>query len=110
MECWPQVMVNLAKLNPALHGALAGSACYIKGDLALIDAPNGLFLDFIRKNDYAKETLRQAIQQETGKRYRLGPYKRQTQNSDRRQDPLDLFAAKAAQSGVKVTITGEDRQ
>ena len=107
MECWPQVMVNLAKINPALHGALAGSLCYIKGDLALIDAPNGLFLDFIRKNDYAKETLRQAIQQETGRRYRLGPYRRQTQNSESRQDPLDLFAAKAAQSGVKVTISGE---
>ena len=110
MECWPQVMVNLSKINPALHGALAGSLCYIKGDLALIDAPNGLFLDFIRNNDYAKETLRQAIQQETGRRYRLGPYKRQTQTGAKRQDPLEIFAAQAAQSGVKVTISGEGGQ
>ncbi|MFA9382014.1 MAG: hypothetical protein ACERKO_13245, partial [Acetanaerobacterium sp.] len=73
---WDNVLERLSKANPALHGTLVGSAAYIKGDLLLIDAQDTMFTEMMRKNEYTKKSLREAIRLETGKLYRLGPVKR----------------------------------
>ncbi len=75
---WDNVLERLAKSNPALHGTLANSLAYIIGDLVLIDARDTMFAEMMRKNEYTKMSLREAIRLETGKVYRLGPVKKNT--------------------------------
>ncbi len=81
-ELWGKILDELAKINPALRAALTNSAAYVKDDIILIDSPDELFLRLIRENEYAKESLREAVKAQTGKRYRLGPYRRETKKSD----------------------------
>ncbi len=73
---WDSVLERLSKTNPALHGTLVNSTAYIVGDLVLIDAKDSMFAEMMRKNEYTKMSLREAIRLETGKVYRLGPVKK----------------------------------
>lgn len=74
---WEDVLEALSVSNPALRGALNGSRAYQKGtDLMLIDGSNAFIL-LIKNSETAKESLREALRAVTGKKFRLGPYKRQ---------------------------------
>ncbi|SDN03597.1 DNA polymerase III subunit gamma/tau [Acetanaerobacterium elongatum] len=79
LKCWNDVLEHLATVNPALHGTMVNSTAYVKGDLILIDAPDSMFTEMMRKNDYTKQSLRDAIMLKTGKIYRLGPVKKNTE-------------------------------
>ncbi|WP_040196830.1 DNA polymerase III subunit gamma/tau [Candidatus Soleaferrea massiliensis] len=104
LSSWPEIMEALYKINPALHGALHGSCAYLQGDLVLIDAPDMLFLQLIRQSNYAKDTLRQAIQQQTGKTYRLGPYRREAKAEAVKLDPLEKLVHTAQEMGIDTTV------
>ena len=96
---WSEVLATLAKTNPALAGALTGSTAYCTGDLMLIDG-SAMFLNLIRGDGTAKESLREAIRAQTGKNYRLGPYKKKEPES-----PVDRFARmeqKAREMGIEI--------
>ncbi len=73
---WDNVLERLSKTNPALHGTLVGSIAYVVGDLVLIDARDTMFTEMMRKNEYTKKSLREAIRLETGRICRLGPVKK----------------------------------
>ncbi|MDR2655677.1 MAG: DNA polymerase III subunit gamma/tau [Oscillospiraceae bacterium] len=76
LENWPEVLKLLKKKNPPLAATLDNSSAYISGDLLLIDAPNPVFADLMRASDVTKESLRKAVEEKTGRTYRLGPAKR----------------------------------
>ena len=68
-------------------------------DLLLIDG-SAMFLNLIRGDGTAKESLRDAIRAQTGKNYRLGPYKKKEPES-----PVDRFARmeqKARELGIEI--------
>ena len=100
---WEQILASLGKSNPALHAALAGSTAYIRGDLLLVDSPDELFLQLVRTNEYTKESLREAVLAETGKRYRLGPYKRKAA-PEKQSTPLAELEAAAKNAGISFEI------
>ncbi|MBC8571096.1 DNA polymerase III subunit gamma/tau [Zongyangia hominis] len=106
LDCWDQVMERLQGANPALHGALKDSKAYVKGDIVLIDAPDELFVKLIRQSEYTKESLRDALKAQTGKKYRLGPYKK-TVREEREEDPLKQLETMAQQAGIDVSVTGQ---
>lgn len=106
LDCWEQVMQRLQGMNPALHGALKDSRAYVKGDIVLIDAPDELFIKLIRQSEYTKESLRDALKAQTGKKYRLGPYKKSVQEQVR-EDPLKLLENMAQQAGIDVSVSGQ---
>lgn len=87
-ENWDKVLKKLLTKNPPLYGALIQSKAYIKGDIVLIDCQEPLFLEMIRNNEYTKKALRETISEITGKKFRLGPYKRAIQQKVI-DDPLD---------------------
>lgn len=89
-DIWGKILDELAKINPALRAALTNSKAYINDDIILIDSPDELFLRLIRENEYSKESLREAVKAQTGKRYRLGPYRREAKKSDE-DAPLSPF-------------------
>ncbi len=67
----------------------------------LIDAKNELFFKLIRENEFAKDSLRDALLAQTGKRYRLGPY-RMKEPSQTPKDPLDVLLESAKGLGIPV--------
>jgi DNA polymerase-3 subunit gamma/tau len=102
-KLWDQIIATLGKSNPALQAALAGSRAYTNGDLLLVDSPDELFLQLVRTSDYAKESLREAILSETGRRYRLGPFKRK-KKEESPAGPFDAIEAAARSAGVEIEI------
>lgn len=102
---WQQVLEQIAIKNPALFGALGTSKAYTTSNIILIDAKDELFSTFIRENEYAKNTLREIVEQVTGKVYRLGPYKPDNYKVVKKEsDKIDFLLEKATLAGVDVTI------
>ncbi len=98
---WQEVLGRLLKTNPPLFAALKTSDAYEKGDLMLIDAKNELFFKLIRENEFAKDSLRDALLAQTGKRYRLGPYRAQ-EPPPAKKDPLETLLDAAKELGIPV--------
>jgi DNA polymerase-3 subunit gamma/tau len=102
---WPEVLEILRDKNAALYGTLVNSRAYTGGELLLVDSGNSVFANMVRKDSYAKESLRDAVIQLTGKKYRLGPYnpEKHEVKADTGAE-LDDILEKAAKSGVDVII------
>lgn len=98
---WDNVLERLSKTNPALHGTLVGSSAYVTGDLVLIDANDSMFAEMMRKNEYTKMSLREALRLETGKVYRLGPVKKNVQIKET-GGLLAELEQKAREAGIDV--------
>ena len=103
-DCWPEVLEKLAAINPPLKGTLENSTAYEAGDLCLIDAPNKMFLELIRRNTFAKNSIREALRLMTGRKYRLGPYNQEKYQIVDQLDPLDDLLRDAAVQGIHVEI------
>ncbi|MDR1260474.1 MAG: DNA polymerase III subunit gamma/tau [Oscillospiraceae bacterium] len=74
LKQWSNILRHLSKINPMLGSTLIGSVAYLKDDVILIDSKSALFLDLVRNNEQAKESLKTAISVVLGKKYRIGPY------------------------------------
>lgn len=101
---WQKVLAKLEKSNNALHGSLVNSLAYVSGNLLLIDSQNEFFFQLMRSNDYTKESLREAIFAVTGKKFGLGPYKKENYEVKKEVNPLDEIAQLAKESGIDVNI------
>jgi DNA polymerase-3 subunit gamma/tau len=104
-ERWPEVLEILRDKNAALYGTLVKSQAYTGGELLLVDSGNSVFANMVRQDSYAKESLRDAVVQVTGKKYKLGPYnpeKYEVKADDGAE--LESILDKAAKSGVDVVI------
>ena len=102
---WQEVLGRLLKTNPPLFAALKNSDAYEKGDLMLIDAKNEIFFKLIRENEFAKDSLRDAILAQTGKRYRLGPWRGGAVKEaapESGEDPLAALLQTAKNVGIEV--------
>ena len=101
---WPQVMGKLQRKNKALFGALADSRAYLSGNLVLIQCDNDFFLNLLRNGDAARQSLHEAILEVTGKKHRLGPYKKEKYRVAEEADPLNELIAKAEESDTPLTL------
>ncbi len=90
---WGEFIDELKKLDITLFGILNDASGYIKGDAFYIDSPNSTIKDFIDKNN-CKLTIRQALYNVTGNKYRLGIATHNNTSSIPR-DPLEDFIARA---------------
>lgn len=98
---WEDVLESLSVSNPALRGALNGSKAYRKGtDLMLIDGSNAFIL-LIKNSETAKESLREALRAVTGKKFRLGPYKRQKESESTSPDRFAALQQRAQELGIQ---------
>ena len=102
---WGEVLDLIAKNNKALHGHLVHSSAYISGTLLLVDAGE-LFAQMVRGNSYAKDSLRDAVEQLTGTKYRLGPYRpeRYQVKQDAGLDQLESLLMRASDLGINMDI------
>jgi DNA polymerase-3 subunit gamma/tau len=100
---WPEIVQALKSYSHTIAAAFNGSSAYVSGDYVLIDAPNEIAFKLLRKPEH-RANMRSAIQQVTGRTYRLGPY-RKPQESRPEDDPLAQLAQKAEKQGIPVETT-----
>lgn len=98
---WPEILQIIKTLSQSAGAAFAGSTAYVSGGYILIDTPKELALKFLRQPSQ-RENIRQAIEQVTGKVYRLGPYRKQESKEENTEDPLALLAENAKKEGIAV--------
>lgn len=108
LTCWNEILIKLEKINPALSAALNGSKGYInaESEIILIDARSDFFLDIIRNSKQAKQTLKKAIYEHLGKKYRIGPYVKdeQSENALMPNDILKEIEQAALDAGITPEI------
>ena len=66
----------------------------------LIDSSNEMAFSLLRESSQ-RDSMRRAIQQVTGKVYKLGPY-RSAEKQEQARDPLKLMAERAEKAGIDV--------
>ncbi len=99
---WPEVLQVLKGYSQVIASAFNGSAAYVSGDFVLIDAPNSMAFELLRKSAQ-RDKMRIAIKEVTGRTYKLGPYRAQTKATQGDKDPLEELAKLAQQEGIEVT-------
>ena len=94
---WGDFMDVLHRTNIPLFGVLSGSKGYVRGEFFLLDSPNPAVRDFIKLPIHSK-SIKAALLEVTGVHYKLGLFKRQTEQSAPKRDPLEDLINQAQKS------------
>lgn len=94
---WGEFLDVLHTNDIPLFGVLSGSKGYIRNDFFLIDSSNPTVIDFIKNSSSAK-SIKKALYQVTGIKYKLGIYKRNTEKQTKKRDPLEDLINQASSS------------
>ncbi len=97
---WGDFMDVLHRTNIPLFGVLSGSKGYVRGEFFLLDSPNPAVRDFIKLPIHSK-SIKAALLEVTGVHYKLGLFKRQTEQSAPKCDPLEDLINQA-QNSIKI--------
>ncbi len=98
---WPEVVANLKQYSRVIASSFEGTTAYVSGDYLLIDASTDIPFKLLQSSAQ-RDNLRKAVQEITGKRYTLGPYKKPEEEKTE-VDPLDSLLGDLKSSGVDVT-------
>ncbi len=98
---WPEVVANLKQYSKVIASSFEGTTAYVSGDYLLIDASTDIPFKLLQSSAQ-RDNLRKAVQEITGKRYTLGPYKKPEEDK-KEADPLDSLLGDLKSSGVDVT-------
>lgn len=96
---WVEVVDALKSTSRSIAAAFSGSTAFENGSYLLIDSKNTMAFDLLKQGDMRKK-VRDILLQITGKPYRLGPYKIETEQEEKQADPLNAFKEKLKDSGV----------
>ena len=97
---WPEVVANLKQYSRVIASSFEGTAAYVSGDYLLIDAKSDIPFKLLQSSSQ-RDNLRKAVQEITGKRYILGPYKR-NEKEEKKADPLENLTAELKNQGINV--------
>ncbi len=100
LSSWPEVVENLKQYSRIIASSFAGTTAYASGDYLLIDSPTDIPFKLLQ-NSAQRDNLRKAVQEITGKRYILGPYKK-PEKEQKETDPLESLGDNLRSMGVDV--------
>lgn len=103
---WSEVVDTLLPVNGMLYGFLQKSRAYLTDTHVLIEADD-IFLQHMRKNNDAKEQIKDAIQKTTGVKLPIGPYtlqKKEDSGASKQDEAIEDLLARAQESGVEIEI------
>ena len=105
VDCWPEILENLAKTDPPLCGLLSGASACIIGD-ALCITSNSRMVASMLKRDGAAGRLSEAVMAHLGKKYRLRvrSVPSVAEQEGKKQDELSKLLEAAKQSGVQIHL------
>ena len=90
-----------------LSAALKDSRAYYDGKRVLIDGSE-LFLEYMRKHEFSSEMVKSVLQQVTGIRYPIGPYKKKRgQETENQPMTADATLEQLSSAGVDVVYINE---
>ena len=98
---WPEVVANLKKYSRAIGYAFENTAAYESSEYLLIETDYEIAFELLKKSDQ-RDQIRKAVQEVTGRVYKLGPYKMPEQTVTK-DDVFASFVNKLRESGVTVT-------
>ena len=98
---WTGIMADLEKRNSMLFSMLNGSRAYVADNILLIDATQTA-RDLLRR-DYARSTIKDAMNAVLGREYSLGPYQPSDRMQEEKRTPAQSLLDAARQAGVPVT-------
>ncbi|MBQ9743102.1 MAG: DNA polymerase III subunit gamma/tau [Ruminococcus sp.] len=101
LHSWPEVVANLKQYSKAISLAFEGTLAYESGDYLLIDAESDIPFKLLQSSSQ-RDNLRKAVQEITGKRYILGPYRKPEEEKAEEADPLDKLIGDLKTNGVSV--------
>lgn len=90
-ENWAEVMEILNEKQPLLYAVMDDSTAYTNGGWLLIDAPNACFRELVNGNKDLRYAIRDAVYAVSGVQYKIGPYKRVSDERQIKRDPLSDF-------------------
>ncbi len=97
---WPEVVENIKKYSKYIGSAFSDAKAYVSGDYLLIDTSNDTVFEFM-KDSVRRANMRKAVQEITGKTYKLGPYKK-PEKKEVKNDPLTDLIADLKSKGIEV--------
>ncbi len=100
-EMWQDVVSNLRHYSRAIAAAFEDTNAYVSGEYLLIETNHEIAFELLKKSAQ-REEIRKAVQEITGKVYKLGPYKLPEKKVSK-DDVLDSFINRLKSSGVNVT-------
>ena len=98
---WQDVVSNLRHYSRAISAAFENTNAYVSGDYLLIETDHEIAFELLKKSAQ-REEIRKAVQEVTGKVYKLGPYQLPEKQVSK-DEVLDNFINKLKSSGVNVT-------
>lgn len=104
LDCWPEVLEELARLDPPLRGVLDKSRAVLRGALVLVDSGNAMFATLIRQPAHQKPLV-EAVRAAAGKPYKVGVFKsalRAAQPKPKADDPFDALLRAAKDGGIPI--------
>lgn len=104
---WGAVAQAMASRDKLLYVYLKEAKAYCDGRRILIDGSD-LFLDYMRKNEYSSQLIKQAIAEVTGTRYAIGPYRQKSGRQAETQTAEETLK-QLAQQGVEVVYEDEKK-
>jgi DNA polymerase-3 subunit gamma/tau len=99
---WPEIVENMKNYSKTIAMSFADTEAYVSGDFLLIDAKTDIAFNLLKRDPEQKERIRNSVQEMTGKRYKLGPYKPPVKEG-KKNDPLNDFATKLKDKGIEIT-------
>lgn len=101
MEDWGKVIEALTEYSKVIAASFEGTSAYISGDYLLIDAKSDIPFKLLRQSAQ-RDKMRLVVKQVTGRHYKLGPYKRDSQQQAK-NDLLAGLTEKIKDAGIQLT-------
>ena len=99
MTQWPEVIEDLRKYSRPVAAGFEGSTAYISGQYVLVDSPNDICFELLRKPSQ-RDRMRDSIKRVTGKEYKLGRYSYPDETKS--SDALSQFVSDLKSAGIPV--------
>ena len=99
MTQWQDVIEDIKKYSRTVAAGFEGSTAYISGKFVLVDSPNDICFELLRK-PAQRDKMRDSIKRVTGMEYKLGRYSYPDESSS--GDALSKFASDLRSAGVTV--------
>ncbi len=101
MTQWQEVIEDIKKYSRTVAAGFEGSTAYISGDYVLVDSPNDICFEILRK-PAQRDNMRDSIKRVTGREYKLGRYS--YPDEPKSDDALSSFISDLKAAGIPVTI------
>lgn len=102
LDCWPEILEQFTKVNPAVSGSLKGSQAFVYENLLLIIAQNEFFIKLFKVKENAI-SLGEVVKANLGKSYVIRAKCNNVSNNSE-DSPMNKLISKAQQSDIQVEI------